>query len=92
MALISAGDTPFATIRTMLNLRARHSTSVTLKFKYPSNLAPGSYFILASLDSTNVIAESNEENNVAVTPRQVTIELSSDNRRTSHRSQVGHVV
>jgi uncharacterized delta-60 repeat protein len=80
---LSAGDTPFVTIRANLRLRARHSTNVRLTFKYPTTLAAGSYFILASVDSTNVIAESNKENNLAVTSRPVTIRRAS--RRASPR-------
>jgi uncharacterized delta-60 repeat protein len=78
---LSSGQTPFKTIPTKLNLRPQHSTNVSLSFKFPSNLPAGSYFILASVDSSNVIAESNEENNAAVTSTQVAIAP----RSSSHR-------
>lgn len=70
---ISSGDTPFATIPADLHLRPQQSTDIKLKFNYPSSLPAGSYFILASVDSGNVIAESNEANNVAVSLSRVTI-------------------
>jgi len=74
---IAADDSPFATIPQRINLRAGHSTNVKLKFDYPSNLASGKYFIVASVDSTNVIVESNESNNFAASARPVAIGLAS---------------
>jgi uncharacterized delta-60 repeat protein len=76
---IAAGDTPFATIPQRIKLAAGHSTNLKLKFDYPSNLANGNYFIVASVDSTNIVAESNEANNFAATARPVAIGLASVN-------------
>jgi uncharacterized delta-60 repeat protein len=72
---IGAGDTPFATIPQWLNLKSGHSTRITLKFKYPSNLVSGNYFLIASPDSTNSIVQSNDSNNLAVSSSQVAIGL-----------------
>jgi uncharacterized delta-60 repeat protein len=72
---ITGGDVPFATISTRVKLQAGKSTNLKLKFKFPSNLTGGNYFIAAAVDSTNVIAETNETNNVAVSSAQVGIGL-----------------
>ncbi len=49
------------------------SKIVTLSFTYPKTLANGGYFVLAAVDSTNVIAESNEGNNVAASSGTIQI-------------------
>ncbi|MDB5295279.1 MAG: hypothetical protein JWO31_1262 [Phycisphaerales bacterium] len=42
------------------------SKSVKVKFTLPTDLAPGTYFVTADVDSTNALAESDEGNNTAV--------------------------
>jgi uncharacterized protein (DUF2141 family) len=69
-------DSPFATIAsTPLKLKSGASKSLQIPFTFPSGLPDGNYFILASVDSTNAIAESDEANNIAVAPQAVTIRL-----------------
>ena len=48
-------------------------TSVSLAFPTPSNVTDGDYFILAKVDETNGISESDETNNVAATASTVQI-------------------
>jgi VCBS repeat-containing protein len=42
------------------------SKHAQLNFKFPSTLLPGDYFLLAAVDPANLIAESNEFNNTAL--------------------------
>lgn len=67
-------DTAFATITTStLKLKKGAWKTLLLPFTFPSSLPDGNYFILASTDSSNAVAESNEANNVAVSPQSVAI-------------------
>ena len=43
------------------------SKTYTASLVVPVTVAPGSYFLLASIDATNVVPESSENNNLAVT-------------------------
>jgi hypothetical protein len=56
-----------------LKLKPHASKTFTASFKFPSSLADGDYFILASVDSNNAIAESDETNNVAASATKVHI-------------------
>lgn len=49
-----------------LNLSSGQSQLVNFNFGAPTGVAPGSYYVLARIDSTNTIAEFNEGNNLAV--------------------------
>ena len=50
---LSADDTAIGTIAIpQINLRAGGSKTITVKFDYPTDLANGSYFIIASIDAT----------------------------------------
>ena len=60
-----------------LKLKPGASMTVPVSFTYPTSLATGSYFTLVSADSTNVIAETNETNNVAASPAAVSVTAAS---------------
>jgi hypothetical protein len=49
-----------------LSLAPAVSKSFTVNLAIPGNLSEGEYYLLAKVDSANAIAESNEENNLAV--------------------------
>jgi membrane-associated phospholipid phosphatase len=49
-----------------LNLATGQAQLYTLNFGAPTGVAPGSYYLLARIDTTNAIAESNENNNLAI--------------------------
>lgn len=58
---------------TKLKLGRGASKTLSLTANVPSSIADGNYFVLASIDSTNAAAESNEANNVAASGAPVTI-------------------
>jgi hypothetical protein len=43
---------------------ANGSTRTTLNFGLPTGIAPGSYYLIARIDSDQVVAETNETNNI----------------------------
>ncbi len=51
-----------------IDLSLARNQSQTYQFLYgnPTNIAPGSYYTLARIDSNNAIAETNEGNNLAI--------------------------
>lgn len=49
-----------------LNLASGNSQVVNFQFGAPTGVAPGSYYLIARIDTTNVVGESNEANNLAV--------------------------
>jgi hypothetical protein len=51
-------------VQLKLNLAAHHSTTTTLSFTIPTGLTAGSYKLVAVIDSTNAIAETNKANNI----------------------------
>ncbi len=73
-ARLDPSATPIATIAIgKLTLRHGGSKIVSLALPLPAGLAAGSYFLVASLDAANTIAESNKANNVAVSGKAVGI-------------------
>jgi hypothetical protein len=57
---------PLRTFTQPLGLAAGASRTVRLRFVPPRDLAPGSYFFSATLDSGNAFGETDEADNVAV--------------------------
>ncbi|MBW4695401.1 MAG: phosphatase PAP2 family protein [Lyngbya sp. HA4199-MV5] len=49
-----------------LNLGSGQSQLYNFNFGAPTGVAPGSYYLLARIDSSNAVAEFNESNNLAV--------------------------
>lgn len=71
---LSPNDVPFATISTgALKLRAGGSKLITANVNYPSGIADENYFILASIDPANAVAESDEPDNVTASGSTVAI-------------------
>ena len=67
-------DHPIATFSLgKIKLKPDASKVLSASFVYPSSLPTGTYFLLASVDSTNVIAESNEANNISATSTAIRI-------------------
>jgi len=60
-----------------LKLKPGASMTVPVSFTWPTSLATGSYFTLVSADSTNVIGETNETNNVAASASAVSVTAAS---------------
>lgn len=70
----NAGDSQFATLSTgPLKLKAGGSKVISIQFTYPSGIADGNYFIIASVDATNQVMESDESNNTTAIAGAVTI-------------------
>jgi hypothetical protein len=65
---VGNGDTSIATQLAKLNLKPSASKNTKLAFALPFGvtLAPGTYALLAVLDSSSSLAESDETNNVVV--------------------------
>ena len=59
-------DTQLVTVPTKLSISAGHSKSVKIKVPFPSGLATGAYQVGVNVDSTNVVAESDESNNIGL--------------------------
>lgn len=71
---VDPSDATIATISAgTVSLRPHASKTLTLNFVYPTSLTDGAYVILATVDSANTIAESNESNNAAASPSPVNI-------------------
>jgi hypothetical protein len=68
-----AADIPLATQTKPLTLKTGKSKSLAFKFTYPANAGNGSYFLIAEADTGNTLTEANEANNVAITPKFVTL-------------------
>lgn len=64
---------PSITVPVKLKLKAASSKVVRLKLTVPDALTPDSYFLIATIDSTNVLAETDETNNVAVSGTSIII-------------------
>jgi uncharacterized delta-60 repeat protein len=58
------GDVNVASPVAKLNLKPGGSKNAKLSFVLPANLAPGTYTLLAKLDSLNVVFEKDETNNL----------------------------
>ena len=70
--LADAGDPVVRTIVTRVRLAPGASRTFRFKFRLP-DVPAGSYNLLGVIDPTEAVPESNEENNVAVSPTKVTI-------------------
>jgi photosystem II stability/assembly factor-like uncharacterized protein len=79
VALYISADPTFATKRLLstttsyLTLAGGASKSLTLKGTVPSNLAPGTYYVRAVVDSTGAVTERDETNNTADTAAPMTL-------------------
>jgi hypothetical protein len=60
-------------IQVRLKLKPNHPKKVTLKFLTPLNLPAGTYTLEAVLDSTSLVPESNEGDNLATSPTPTTV-------------------
>jgi hypothetical protein len=69
----SGDDTLLTNVSKKLKLKGGKSKKVNFKFNYPTSLPDGNYSLLAVVDSSNSISESNENNNTGVSPTPVTI-------------------
>jgi uncharacterized membrane protein len=63
---LDANDVPLVTRALRLNLKPGSAKAYKLKFALPANLAAGSYYLAASVDSANQVVEANETNNIAI--------------------------
>lgn len=72
---LEAGDTEITPTISLgkLKLKPHASKTVNAKFTFPATLPDGDFYILASVDPTNVIGESDETNNLAVSASTVHI-------------------
>jgi len=66
--VLDSSDVLLGSTTTPNKIKAGASTNLDISLNVPSTLKPASYQLLTQVDSTNVIAESNEANNVAVGP------------------------
>ena len=71
------GDIPLTGSRQVPPLRINRTNRGTVTVTIPSGTAPGSYYLLACADDTNVIAESNETNNCVASSSKVTVNSAS---------------
>lgn len=62
-----SNDELLATQRLNLNLLPGQSQRYSFSFDAPTVVAPGSYYLIARIDSYNAIAETNEQNNIVST-------------------------
>lgn len=63
---VNETDTQLTTLSPKLSLSAGKSKSVKIKVPFPSTLATGAYQVGVNVDSTNVVAESDESNNIGL--------------------------
>jgi len=68
-----ATDTLLQNVTRKVNLKPGKAKNFKFKFNYPETLPEGNYFILGVVDTADSVGESNEQNNVAASPTQVTI-------------------
>ena len=68
-----AGDTVLATTNMNLGIKPGANKSQRVSFVTPRALIDGSYYLIVVVDDGNVIPESNELNNVAVSPSAVVV-------------------
>ena len=64
-AKLDAGDVPTTSAQVTAGLAAKTDLPQVLKAMVPLDLAPGKYFVLVQADPQNLIAESQEDNNVS---------------------------
>jgi hypothetical protein len=69
---VPAGETPFQTVPAKLKLKEGGAENVKLKFKYPTSLATGSYYLIASID-TGALRDLNAGNNSSASASTVLI-------------------
>jgi subtilase family serine protease len=73
-ATADAGDAPLgAPVSHRLKLKAGASKRIRLRFVPPSTLAAGQYYLTATLDPANTIAERDDANNAAVAASPFTV-------------------
>jgi hypothetical protein len=71
--VFDSSDILIGTIKQRLNLRAGASSVALLKFASPSNVPDGTYHLIAYLDSSGYLSESNTANNAVVSSSTTTI-------------------
>lgn len=77
-ATLDASDKAVATVSKSLGqLAADQSTTVTADFSYPTGVANGQYFILAKADADNALEEADENNNTAASTNKITLAAAS---------------
>lgn len=59
-----ATDASLATVSKTVTIKPNGAKKLAFKFNYPQS-ASGNYYVLAELDTSNAVAESNESNNLA---------------------------
>ena len=57
------GDRPIATVPLKINLRPGQRKTFRLTFPFPLNFERSTYRLVATVDSTNLITERDENNN-----------------------------
>ncbi len=68
-----ANPVSIATVNAKLVIKAGKSKALKLNFTVPAGTAPGAYFVVATLDSANAVAEKNEANNTILSSTALTI-------------------
>ena len=70
-----AGGSPatVATVNAKVSLKPGASRTVRLNFTLPADAATGAFYVVATIDPNNVLAEKNELNNAIVSPVTVTV-------------------
>ena len=67
------GAVTIATVNAKVAIKAGASKAVKLNFTVPAGTAPGPYFVVATLDASNVLPESNETNNTVLSETTLTV-------------------
>ncbi len=70
---ILPGATPVKVVVSKVSLKHGKSTSVKFGFVYPASLPTGQYFLVAQLDSTDVLVETNRSNSTVASATTVTV-------------------
>jgi len=69
-----AGDTEIGTAYTKtLKLKVGKTKSLSSRFVYPTTIGDGNFFVIVRADSSNVVSESNESDNVGASATQVLV-------------------
>ena len=68
-----ANDPVIRTVSTRVKLSPGASKTFRFKFRVPEDVPPGTYSLLGVIDPADTVLESDEANNVAVSPTTVTI-------------------
>ena len=68
-----ADDIVLTPVKTLSDLEINEESTDTVQVTLPASILPGTYYLIARVDSANAVDEKNEENNllVATTPVQI---------------------